>query len=127
MYCSTEHAYQAAKTLDENEWQTVRLALTPGIAKKLGALVTLRSDWDDVKLGVMEELLRKKFNASIMQTSLLATGKSHLEETNTWNDTFWGVCNGIGENHLGKLLMKIRQELRDEAELRDIMDEGFVI
>jgi predicted NAD-dependent protein-ADP-ribosyltransferase YbiA (DUF1768 family) len=34
-----------------------------------------------------------------------------LIEGNWWGDTYWGVCNGVGENHLGKLLMKIRDYL----------------
>jgi predicted NAD-dependent protein-ADP-ribosyltransferase YbiA (DUF1768 family) len=42
---------------------------------------------------------------------LKATGDEELVEGNWWNDTFWGVCNGVGENNLGKLLMKIRAEL----------------
>lgn len=33
---------------------------------------------------------------------------------NYWKDTYWGVCNGVGENHLGKLLMKIREKLKEK-------------
>jgi hypothetical protein len=43
---------------------------------------------------------------------LLATGDKELIEGNTWGDTFWGVCNGIGQNHLGKILMAKRTELK---------------
>jgi hypothetical protein len=43
---------------------------------------------------------------------LLATGDMELIEDNDWDDTYWGVCNGAGENNLGKLLMKIRAEAR---------------
>ena len=61
----------------------------------------------------MEEALRAKFNIPEFKEKLLATGEMHLEEGNNWNDTFWGVDlkTGKGENHLGKLLMKIRKEL----------------
>ena len=42
---------------------------------------------------------------------LLATGEEYLVEGNTWGDKYWGVCGGIGLNHLGKLLMQVRDEL----------------
>ena len=45
---------------------------------------------------------------------LLATGDAKIVEGNTWGDVFWGVCNGVGENHLGEILMKVRQDLFDE-------------
>lgn len=112
-YPSTEHAYQAEKTLDPDQRQKIRLADTSGIAKRLGRSVTKRPDWDDIKLGVMERLLRHKFTLHpSLKEKLLATGDRKLIEGNTWGDTYWGVCKGTGENNLGKLLMKIREELR---------------
>ena len=45
-------------------------------------------------------------------TKLLATGDAHIEEGNYWNDTYWGVCKGEGYNHLGRILMQVRGELR---------------
>ncbi len=62
----------------------------------------------------MYRLLRAKFtqNSEIRQ-KLLDTGSAYLEETNYWHDTFWGVYNGNGENHLGKLLMLVRDEIRE--------------
>ena len=60
----------------------------------------------------MAYLVREKFTTNQkLQKQLLATGDQHLEETNKWGDTFWGVCNGVGSNHLGKILMKVRDEL----------------
>ena len=50
-----------------------------------------------------------------MSNKLLGTGDTYLEEGNTWNDTFWGVCNGVGENNLGRILMEVREELRKEV------------
>lgn len=76
----------------------------------------MRADWDDARnyrLVVMEQLLREKFsdkNPELKQ-KLIDTYDAELIEGNTWNDTFWGVCGGIGKNHLGKLLMKIRRDL----------------
>jgi hypothetical protein len=111
-YMTTEAAYQAAKTLDEAEREAIRMAEKPGKAKKLGMKVKLRLDWEQVKLGVMEDLLRQKFSNDLLKAQLLATGTQELVEGNDWGDRFWGVCEGVGENHLGKILMKIRAELR---------------
>lgn len=84
-------------------------------AKRLGGRIPIRHDWEQVKLDVMETILRDKFTRHAdLQAWLLDTGDRELVEGNTWNDRFWGVCGGIGENHLGRLLMKIRAELRSE-------------
>lgn len=109
---SVEHAYQAAKTFNPMHRDMVATAKYAGIAKKLGRHIDLRPDWDQVKLTIMERLLRKKFEHAHLREMLLATGDEELIEGNYWKDTFWGVCNGEGENHLGKLLMKIRDEIR---------------
>ena len=110
-YNSTEAANQAAKTLDMKEREEIRAATTFKQAKHLGYLVTLRKDWEKVKLQVMEDLLQQKFKHPDLRAKLIATYPEELIEKNTWNDTFWGQCKGKGENHLGKLLMKIREEL----------------
>lgn len=111
-YPTVEHAYQAAKTLDPNEREWVRLAITPGDAKRRGRRVTVSADWESRKLQVMEDLLRQKFDPSRDQLykMLLGTRGRGLVEGNDWGDTFWGVCRGEGQNHLGRLLMKIRDE-----------------
>lgn len=112
-YGTSEHAYQAAKSLDPEWWKRVQQALTPAAVKKLGRQVELRPDWEDVKLEVMERILRIKFADDPLRTWLLETGRRELIEGNRWRDVYWGVCDGVGENHLGRLLMKIRAELRD--------------
>ena len=61
----------------------------------------------------MEEALRIKFSNPKLRKALLDTGDEYLEEGNTWGDQYWGVCNGVGKNKLGKLLMKIRQEIKE--------------
>ena len=111
VYLSAEHAFQAAKTADPLEQQKIREMLTPGKAKRAGRQVTLRPNWEQNKLRVMEALVRQKFNHPDLRDKLLATGNKILVEGNTWGDTFWGVCRGKGENHLGKILMKVRSEL----------------
>lgn len=113
-YPSVEHAYVAAKTLDP--WLREYIAKTPnpGKVKIIGGGLQLRADWEQIKLPLMEGLLRQKFRpGSHLENALLATRGAELIEGNTWGDTFWGVCNGVGENNLGKLLMKIRSELSE--------------
>ncbi len=112
VYATVEHAFQAAKTFDRAEKQSVAEATTPGAAKRLGRKVQLRPDWEQVKIGIMEDLVRLKFTTHAdLRDKLLATGDGELVEGNTWNDRFWGVCRGQGRNELGKILMKIRAEL----------------
>ena len=107
-YPTVEHAYQAAKTTDGVARERIRRAVTPGDAKSAGGSVTLRSDWDDVKVDVMRDLLVQKFSDRRLWDWLLETAPLELVEGNTWGDTFWGVCNGEGQNMLGRLLMDIR-------------------
>lgn len=108
VYPTVEHAYQAAKTLDEEERKKIRYAKTPRDAKALGYKVKWRSDWNDVRVSIMRELLIKKFSTDDFKRALATTQGFTLIERNNWGDVFWGVCNGVGENILGKLLMEIR-------------------
>lgn len=86
---------------------------TPTQAKRIGRRIELRSDWEDIKIKVMYLVVREKFKQNEeLQTLLLDTGDTYLEEGNNWNDRTWGVVNGIGTNYLGKILMKVRYELR---------------
>lgn len=112
VYPSVEHAYQAAKTTVLAEREQIQQAPTAAQAKKLGRSVTLRGNWDAHKLRVMEALLRQKFNHPEYRGHLVTTGDHLIIEGNTWNDTFFGVCRGLGENHLGRLLMKLREEAK---------------
>lgn len=109
---TVEHAYQAMKTLNMEERERIRQAETPGKAKRLGKTITLRSDWESIKVDVMLDLLRLKFSNPELKEKLLATGHAQLIEGNTWGDTFWGVDRKRGgKNTLGKLLMLVRTEL----------------
>jgi len=111
IYPSVEHAYQAAKTLDNGDREAIRIEPNPAAAKKLGNKVQLREDWEDIKLKVMRKLLKQKFSKDPWMSMLIATADRKLIEGNWWNDTYWGVCKGKGENRLGKLLMAIRKNL----------------
>jgi ribA/ribD-fused uncharacterized protein len=111
---TAEHLYQAAKTTDDSERARIARQPTPAMAKKAGRMVTLRPDWEDIKLPSMEWIVKQKFVQNhTLREMLLDTGDQELIEANTWGDTFWGVCRGVGENHLGQILMKVRQELSE--------------
>ena len=116
-YPSVEHAFQAAKSLDNEVRKGFQVCPTAADAKYFGRHVKLRSDWDEVKIRVMKDLVKDKFVrnfsfGSDMKQMLLDTGDSYLEEGNNHGDTFWGTVNGRGKNHLGKILMEVRDELR---------------
>ncbi|MFX0064680.1 MAG: NADAR family protein [Candidatus Hermodarchaeota archaeon] len=114
VYSTVEHYYQAMKTQDKAERERIISATSPKQAKSYGRQCTLRSDWDSIRLEVMERALRVKFQDKELRKKLLATEDKILEEGNTWGDTFWGVNSKTekGKNHLGKLLMKIREDLK---------------
>lgn len=112
LYPSTEHAYQAAKTLDPQERYKF-LGITCRQAKAIGYKVKMRPDWDSVKIDIMYEIVKQKFSIhDELQRKLLDTEDAELIEGNDWKDDFWGVCTDKGQNHLGKILMKIRDELK---------------
>lgn len=112
-YPTVEHAFQAAKSLSPEEREPIRMARTPTVAKRLGRRVTLRPGWDTARLQIMAMLVQQKFSSHPeLRKQLLATGDAELVEGNTWNDTFWGVCRGKGQNYLGKILMQVRDQLR---------------
>lgn len=123
IYCSTEAAFQAAKTLDVTERERIA-RLSPSDAKKAGRKLELRSDWEEVKDKVMYDVCRAKFtmNSSLkLKERLLATGDKELVEGNTWHDNYWGNCTCDkckdipGRNQLGKTLMRLRDELRNDG------------
>lgn len=119
LYCdlwfdTNEHAFQWRKAVNKKEAIAIQFADTPGKAKRLGRKCHLVSDWEQIKDQVMLDIVRLKFSQhTLLQRFLLATGDRPLIEGNTWNDTYWGVCKGIGKNKLGKILEKVRQELRE--------------
>ena len=111
IYPTSEHAYQAAKTLDEEERLKIS-KLSPQDAKREGRLITLRPRWDKIKMSVMFEILDYKFSAyNDLNLALQQTEGKYLEETNHWGDVYWGVdCkSNEGLNMLGQVLMAIRE------------------
>lgn len=118
-YPTSEHAYQAAKSLDYKVRKEFLENDNPGWAKHKGGEISLRKDWEAVKDGVMFSILLDKFTRNKeVYDKLMATGDKELIEGNTWHDNHWGDCrcdrckNKYGRNMLGKILMKIRNRLR---------------
>jgi ribA/ribD-fused uncharacterized protein len=117
VYPSSENAYMSAKS-DDPQWKAycANPNITPADAKENAKYIRLVNDWHILKFIVMEECLRSKFENPTLREKLLATGTQNIQEGNWWGDRIWGVDlkenPNIGENHLGRLLMKIRDELK---------------
>lgn len=122
-YNNSEAAFQAQKCRIEEERKRF-VGLNPSEAKKLGREVSLRSDWEDVKIAVMKDIVRAKFDQNPdLAGQLIATGDEYLEEGNSWGDRIWGTVDGKGANNLGIILMEERERqkelVRSEMEERD--------
>ena len=116
-WLTVEHYYQAQKfvgSADERLVALIRAVLTPQEAAKLGrdANHCVRADWETVKIPIMREAVKIKFlTHTDIQAILLATGDRQIVE-NSPTDYYWGCgCDQTGQNHLGKILMSVRQEI----------------
>jgi ribA/ribD-fused uncharacterized protein len=112
---TTEHFYQAQKFADPELQTKIRKAEKPVIAKKLAEKhrAAIRPDWDAVKDDVMDRAVRRKFELHpALRELLLATGEEDILEVAP-TDYYWGVGrDGTGQNKLGKIIERIRAELR---------------
>jgi len=139
-YPSTEHYYVAMKVNTDqlingrmypvaDVREMISKISTPGQVKRFGRSLTLRKDWDEVRLKVMEWCLREKFlKNEELKEMMIQTGDEELVESNYWHDNVWGICTcekcgNKGENHLGKLLMKIRSEIKGEENKRPSLED----
>jgi len=131
-YPTIEHAFQAAKS---KSWKFRKKVSEvpvdkPGYAKKLGRTVPLRKDWEMVKISIMRRLLMQKFSLDEFKTLLISTGNAVIIEGNYWHDNYWGDCfckkckDIEGKNNLGKLLMKLRENINDQENSRPQTDQG---
>jgi len=117
-YPTVEHYYQAMKTFDLEYRKRISLCSTPGQAKKLGRKAVLRKDWEKKKVNIMEQALKYKFNEGTTWHKRLTESVGDLIEWNYWHDNFWGNCycpkcfSIQGENWLGIILMKLRDEFK---------------
>lgn len=110
-YRNNEAAFQAQKCLVKSE---EFIHLTASEAKRLGRIVHLRDDWEEVKCNIMFDICMAKFTQNKKIARLLQeTGDATLIEGNTWGDRYWGVVNGEGRNMLGHVLMTVRALLKE--------------
>lgn len=134
---TVEHAFQAAKCLNQADFEAAYRAATPGEAKRIGRRATLIPNWDQKRIDVMRECLQMKFltDDKLLQ-KLLDTGDKILVEGTTWHDNEWGDCscpkcaNIPGKNMLGKMLMDLRDNAREGNYLwvaRDINKDNQII
>lgn len=123
-YSSVENAYQASKT----NLESIRRAfmyIPPEEAKRLGRKINLRKDWEEIRLYVMADLLKIKFTQAPECNVLHSLQGYELIEGNHWHDNFWGNCTCPkceeieGQNHLGKLLMKLAPQLTVVRNVKD--------
>jgi len=119
--CSTlEHAFFVSAVKDHKLRKKIRDFQTPAEAKDFVEQNNLMTkDWTNKRqLRVMEELLMQKFGGKdpLLTRAFLATEGRDLIEGNNWGDTWWGVCDGIGHNKLGKVQMKVRSKLLKEKQ-----------
>ena len=114
-YRNNEAAFQAQKCCTYEEMQRFT-TLNPSEAKRLGRRVKLRDNWEQIKEQRMYEICYCKFklNPDLLD-KLLKTGDAYLEEGNDWGDKYWGTVNGEGKNALGKILMRLRENFKNEG------------
>jgi len=115
VYPTAEHLFQALKTFDLQRRENIRQSLSPGIAKKKGQRVILRPHWETLRNRIMKIVVQAKFDQNLdLRQKLLVTFPATLVEGNYWHDNCWGNClcdkcgQIEGQNRLGKILMRIR-------------------
>jgi len=113
-YPTTEHAYQAQKTMDMDQRVLISKLKTPKEARLAGKDLDIILNWDYVRVNIMFQVNNIKFKHPGFAEKLIETGDIELTEGNSWGDVFWGVSGGVGENRLGKILMRIRSKLQNK-------------
>lgn len=115
VFTCAEACFQSFKTTDLNERKKFQ-GINGFEAKKLGRSVSIRSDWNDIRIEVMSRVIHAKFHQNPDLTKKLQdTGDLLIIEDNNWKDTFWGVCNGKGYNLLGQILMSERDWVNSQS------------
>ena len=117
---TSEHYFQAQKFEDQSHREEIRKVKSPMLAARMGRdrKKKLRRDWESVKVSIMADAVRAKFTQHAeLRAMLLGTGEAKLVE-HTENDDYWGDGgDGSGRNMLGQILMRVRDELRGDADL----------
>ena len=114
---SVEHYYQGMKFEDPQLREQVRHAPSPQAAQTIAKQHqhAIRSDWNTIKQTIMTRGLYIKCRSHPEVTeAFLQSGDLELVE-NSQYDYYWGCGRDLrGDNHYGKLLMQVRQKLREE-------------
>ena len=134
VYNSSEAVYQSLKTTSK-ENRDKFIGLTPDESKHLGRSLPLRSDYNEVMLKIMYDSVYAKFTQNKeLRDYLLSTDNDYLyEDTTAWHDNVWGSCNCPkcskieGKNYLGKVLMKLREDLKKEGYKADNVVNFYLI
>lgn len=111
-YPTVEHYFQAQKAIDSIDFKRILSTNSPGEAKAIGRKIKIRLDWNEIKDNIMFHGVYAKFDQNEdLKNKLISTSTQILKEGNNWGDTYWGVDlkTGIGENMLGKILMRCRE------------------
>lgn len=119
-YKNNEAAFQAQKCISYEDRKQFS-DLNASEAKRLGRKVSLRPDWESIKVDVMTDIVHAKFEQNKdLAEKLCNTDTAFLEEGNTWGDRIWGTVNGNGKNLLGHILMSERDYLKGQMKYNDI-------
>lgn len=113
MFMANEHAYVAAKTTNFDDLQLVSNVNTPGQVKKVGRKIELRPDWEDVKIPIMYEINKAKYDQhDDLRTKLIYAvhDKGYLLEGNTWGDRIWGAERITPDQHKQMLAQPIERQ-----------------
>ncbi len=127
-YTTPEAFYQAMKTTSATD-RTRISQMTASKAKHMGKIVDIRPDWENIKLNVMEYVQEYRCTSDPKFLDTLLSTQGDIVEWNTWHDNFWGCCQcgaltsspyGVrnctkGKNHLGKILMKLRDKYKGKS------------
>ena len=120
---SSEHAFQAEKAVSEQQRRMIQQSPTAGKAKILGKIITIKPEWESIKVKVMKEVQEAKYSNLYLKRKLIKTKQAILIEGNIWHDNFWGDCECIrcqhiiGQNNLGKILMELRKQYQKEEDM----------
>ncbi len=139
IYPTVEHFYVAMKIKEgqmiktkymttEDCRQMISKMSSAASVKNLGKTFKIRSDWDNIKLKVMEWALNEKFKDKDLSDLLVSTNGEEIVEGNYWHDNFFGICScksceGKGQNHLGKLLVSIREKIKGEKDPTPLLEK----